>query len=170
MYWLAPLPIRRYLAAVLLVAAALAWDLRPSPTVAHPFAATPLVAGTEIGEAMIRWERIPAGLLPPVDVAGLVRAPVAAGEPLLPSHLDTAPAAPSGWWTVPLDLPASAVAGTAVRVAITSPGADDANLIPGVVVRAGDASGRGGAVAVPEADAGRVAAASAGGRTLVLGA
>lgn len=155
--------------AVLLVAAALAWDLRPTPTVAHPFAAVALVAGTEITDQMVRWDRVPQGMLPAVDVAGSVRAPVAVGEPLLPSHLEATPPIPDGWWSVPLDLPASAVAGTAVRVAITSPGAEDATLIPGIVIRAGDSSGRGGAVAVPELEAGRVASASAGGRTLVLG-
>lgn len=168
-YWMAPLPVRRYLAAALLVAAALAWDLRPVPTVDHPFAAVPLAAGTEVTDQMVRWERVPVGMLPSVDLDGRVRAPVAVGEPLLPTHLDAAPPIPDGWWSVPLDLPSSVVAGSGVRVAITSPGSEDASLIQGIVVRAGDASGRGGAVAVPEQDAGRVATASAGGRALVLG-
>lgn len=167
MYWLAPPPTLRYLAAVAILLVAVVWDLWPESTVQHPFVATDLTAGSPVAGA-IEWRPVPKGVLPEVDADGVVLVDVAKGEPLVPSHLGVAPI-PAGWWVVALDVPASTPIGTEVRVAVTSPASNEATLIRGVVVSgAADGPGGKGSVAVPEADAGLVAAAAAGGRVTVL--
>jgi hypothetical protein len=167
-YWLAPAPTRRYVMAALLVVAALVWDLWPTPQVEHPVAAFDLPAGHQITQGDLEWVPVPEGFLPAVEPSGFLVVGLAAGEPLLSTHLVVGSPLPAGWWEVPVDLPAGVVAGRAVRVAVTTPGSDTASLVPGLVVRGGDAAGRGGAIGVAEHDAGRVAGAVAAGRVVVL--
>jgi hypothetical protein len=157
----------RYVAAGALVLAAMAWDLWPEATVRHPFAVRPVTAGSPFDGA-VEWRSIPSGVLPDVDPTGVAMVDLAAGEPILPSHVGEAPV-PDGWWVVSLAVPRGARVGSEVRVAVTSPAVAEATLVRGVVV-AGTPDGPGavGSVAVPEGDAGLVAAATAGGRATVL--
>ena len=99
---MAPPPTRRYVAAGLLVLAAIVWDLRPEPTVQHPFAGDDLAAGTPIEVADLEWRRIPKGLLPEVEPAGVLAVDVGGGEPLVPA-LIVVQAPPTGWWVLEVD-------------------------------------------------------------------
>ncbi len=169
MYWLAPPPTRRYVAAALLVLAAVTWDLVPEPTTEYPYAGSELVAGTPVDEADIRWRRVASRVLPVTVPHGVLRVDVAEGEPLLPSHLTDVPV-PEGWWVVEVEVPPGAVVGGPVRVAVTATGALEATLVEGVVVRgsAGRLGGSPGAVAVPESASALVAAAARSNQLVVL--
>jgi hypothetical protein len=166
-YWLARPPILRYVAAVAVLLVAVVWDLWPEAVVRHPFAATRVPAGAPF-EGAIEWRTVPDGLLPEVEPVGVAMVDLAAGEPVLPSHVGRAPV-PDGWWVVSLEVPSGVRVGAEVRVAVTSPGSSEAALIRGIVV-AGTPDGVGatGGVAVPEAEAALVAAAASGGRVAVL--
>ena len=157
----------RYVAAAVVVLAAVVWDLWPEATVRHPFAAGAITAGSTFDGA-VEWRSIPTGVLPHVDPMGVAMVDLAEGEPILPSHVGEAPV-PDGWWVVSLAVPRGTRVGSEVRVAVTSPAVAEATLVRGVVVAGTpDAPGAVGSVAVPEGDAGLVAAAAAGGRATVL--
>jgi hypothetical protein len=167
-YWLQRPPYLRRAAAVLLVIGALAWDLRPDPAEMRPFAAHDLTRGEAVGSAEIVWRRVPAGILPEADLNGAVAAvDVVAGTPLLPGVLRAAPAAPEGWWGLPLSIGPHAAAGDTVMLLATDPPL----AVPGLVLSGarGDAYSldhRPAVVAVPGEQAALVAAADARG-TLV---
>lgn len=167
MYWLAPPSTRRWVAAGLIVAAAIVWDLWPEPVVLHPHAATDLAAGTVLEPGDVDLRSIPVGVVPPVDPVGVLAVAVAAGEPLVPSHLTTT-LPPDGWWVIDVDLPPDAVVGQEVRLGVPGVGDAAAALYPGVVTRSGGVGAEPGSVAVPEDVAGPVAAASTSGRIVVL--
>ncbi len=169
MYWFRRPPYLRWALAALIVALAGAGELRGSPTAEHPFLAAAVPAGAEIDAEALELRTVPAGLLPAVDTEGARAArPLAPGEPLLPSDLTGAPAAPAGWWLVPVRLPESVGAGREVRVVLLDPAGD----VPGVVVAPGGEDGLGtrlpGLVAVPGAGAVDVARAAANDQVMVL--
>ena len=165
MYWLQRPPYLRRIAAVLLVIGALAWDLRPDPAEMRPYAARDLARGEALGSADIDWRRVPAGILPEPDLNGATTAvDVAAGAPLLPGVLRSAPAVPEGWWGLPLSIGSHAAAGDTVMLLATDPPL----AVPGLVLSAarGDAYSldhRPAVVAVPGDQAALVAAADAKG-------
>lgn len=168
-YWFRRPPYLRWSIAALIVAAAAFAELRGSPTVRHPFVTAAVPQGTDITEDAVELREVPAGLLPPVEAAGARAArPLSPGEPLLPSDVAATPAAPAGWWLVPMRLPDAVGAGREVRVVLTDPPAD----VPGVVVAAGSEDGLGtrlpGLVAVPGPGAVDVARAAAADQVMVL--
>ncbi|MFQ5948865.1 MAG: SAF domain-containing protein, partial [Acidimicrobiia bacterium] len=70
--------------------AAAVMDFRRTPTTTHPFLTEKVEAGAAIGAGDLAWRRVPEGLLPLPDLLEPVAASdLAAGEPLLPSHLAT---------------------------------------------------------------------------------
>lgn len=156
--------------AALILLAALAWDLWPEATEAYPVAAVDLAAGDTVDEAAVRHEPLPRGLLPQPARGSVVLVAVPAGTPLVPGLVGEV-VVPDGWWTVSVDVPDGAVAGSDVRVAITSVGGAEAVLVPGIVVSGPTGTGLDrspGGVAVPEGHAAAVAAAVGSGRVTVL--
>ncbi len=168
-YWFRRPPYLRWSLAALVVAVASLAELRGAPTVRHPFVTTAVPAGAEIPAEALELRAVPAGLLPAVDPAAARAARrLAAGEPLLPSDVTEAPAAPPGWWLVPMRLPDAVAAGRDVRVVLLDPPGD----VPGVVVAPGGEDGLGtrlpGLVAVPGQGAVDVARAAASDQVMVL--
>lgn len=169
MFWLTRPPYLRWAAAVLLLIAALAWDLRGRSGVPYPFAAQPIAAGTAIEEADVEWRTMPAGALamPDLSVPIAARA-IPAGEPILPSAVDADAGIPHGWWAVPVALPAAAVIGSRVRLIAT----DSRLESEGIVVAAGSTDllsiSDAGLVAVPPERATAIATAAVAGTLIVL--
>jgi hypothetical protein len=79
-YWLARPSYWRWAAAILLVGASLYFELRPTPTVDHPFAGVDLTAGSDITAAVIDWRSIPIGVLPETALEGFLLVNVASGR------------------------------------------------------------------------------------------
>ena len=165
MYWLQRPPYLRRAAAALLVLAALAWDLRGSPTKQHPFAARAISAGTALTNADIAWRGLPAGSFDVPELDDRVAAvDLERGEPISASVLAAPTSVPDGWWAVPVDVGPHAVPGDDVLMIISDPEV----TVTGVVVGAqrGDPYSldyRPALVAVPAEMAPLVAAADRAG-------
>jgi Flp pilus assembly protein CpaB len=116
-----------------LVGAALAWDLKGSPTVTHPFAARSLEAGAPIGSDDVAWRQIPAGLLVAPVLEGAVPAvDVGEGDPITPSLLTRPSAVPDGWVALPVDVGGHVAPGARIVLIVVDP----PGSVPGLVVQA----------------------------------
>jgi hypothetical protein len=174
MFWMRRPPYVAWLLGSLLVIVAVISDLRTPPQRAYPFAQSDIAIGDPVDPDLIEWRDLPDGSLPVVEVEGAVAGrPIGRGEPITPSAISREAVAPSGSWAVPLDLPAGAHVGDAVRLVATDPPL----AVDGVVVEPspGDteqldpfAPSSAGLVAVPENVATAVAAAILNGDVLVL--
>lgn len=155
MFWLSRPPYVRWTAAALILAIGLFLELRPTPTVSHPFALDPIGVGEMVDTDRVRWVEVPAGLLPPVDLPVVADRAIAAGDPILSGGGEPDTGVPDGWWAIEVDLPAGARPGMAVRL-VTPETATE-----GVIVETsqGDFGEYTGLVAVPSDMADRVAAA-----------
>jgi hypothetical protein len=168
-YWLARPSYWRWAVAILLVGTSVYFELRPTPTVDHPFAGADLAAGADIAQAEITWLPVPVGVLPETALEGFLLVDVASGQPLVPSVLDPAPSIPTGWWAISVPVPEGSVPGTEVRLVVDVRGTP--RVVPGLVVRTFEEAtieGTTALVAIPEGDAGAVAAALADGALSVL--
>jgi hypothetical protein len=149
----------------MLVVAAFAWDMARTRTEPYPFAARDLPAGAPIDAAAVRWRSVPTGLLDPPDLdAAAARVAIPAGDPITAATVGAPPAAPEGWWAVPVELAPGAVAGDEVLLVITDPPL----TVPGIVLTPGSGDRYGldahpASVAVPGEAAALVAAASRSG-------
>lgn len=123
MLWIARPPYVRWTIIGLVVVTSLWLELRPSPTVSHPFLSRDLERGEPVEEA-IEWRDIAPGVLDPVPGTGFADRRLAGGQPLLPGDTtDVSMDVPSGWWLVDVDVPAEATVGTRVQLVILpSPG------------------------------------------------
>jgi len=168
-YWLARPSYWRWAAAILLVGSSLYFELRPVPTVEHPFARTDLTAGSNITEAEVDWRSVPVGVLPETIVEGFLLVDVAAGHPITPAMLDAAPPIPSGWWGLSVPVPEGSLPGSQVRMVVDVRGLP--RIVPGLLIRTFEEAGIEGTsalVAIPESEAGAVATALADGALSVL--
>lgn len=170
MYWLQRPPYLRWAAAALLVAGAVAWDLRGTATSPHPFLTATVAAGSPIPADAVEWRSVPAGLLDPPELDGRVAAlDLDAGDPITTSVLTDPATAPEGWWAVPITLGRHARPGDEVMLVTIDPPL----TIPGVVLEAeaGDTYSldfRPAVVAVPGESAPLVAAAAGEGRIVAV--
>jgi len=166
--WLQTPPWGRWIAAGLIVIGALWVELRPDPSVEHPFATEEILAGAEIGEWNTRAQQVPAGLLEPVNVEGVALTDIAPGEPILTSSVgERAEKVPDGWWAIEVALPAGAAPGDKAEMVLL----DSGSTVPAVVVTGAtdDPLGSGlGSVAVSEEHAAEVAAGVVNGRVAVM--
>jgi len=168
-FWLTRPPYLRWAAAVLLIVAALIWDLRGRTGTPYPFAARPIARGAVIGETDLEWKTVPNGVLSMPDLSALIAArAIAEGEPILPSAVDTDGGTPEGWWAVPVALPAAAAVGARVRLIATDSGVESEGLVVATgstdLLSISDA----GLVAVPPENAATIATASVAGDLIVL--
>jgi len=166
--WLQTPPWGRWIAAGLIVIGALWVELRPDPSVEHPFATEEILTGAEIGEWNTRAQQVPAGLLEPVNVEGVALTDIAPGEPILTSSVgERAEEVPDGWWAIEVALPAGAMPGDKAEMVLL----DSGSTVPAVVVTGAtdDPLGSGlGSVAVSEEHAAEVAAGVVNGRVAVM--
>jgi hypothetical protein len=167
MLWLQTPQWGRWLIASLLATLALWIELRPEPTVDHPFAVIQILAGDEIGVVNTEMRPVPRGLLDSVG-SGVSSSAIAAGEPVLASNVVEAQShIPSGWWIVAADVPANTKPGDKVRVVLLITG----EIVDGVITSAFNDdpfSATSGAIAVEADRAGEVAIAAADGQIAVL--
>jgi len=166
--WLQTPPWGRWIATGLVVLGAVWVELRPDPSVEHPFATEEIVAGTEIGDWNTKPQRVPAGMLEPVTVGGVALTDIAPGDPILASSIgDHDEEIPDGWWAIEIPLPTSARPGDRAEMVLL----DTGSAVPAVVVVGvtDDPLGSGlGSVAVSGEQAAEVAAAAANGRVAVM--
>lgn len=168
MLWLQTPPWRRWFAAGLIFVGALWVELRPDPSVEHPFATEAIPAGAEIGDWNTRGHRVPAGMLEQVSPSGVALTDVAPGDPILASSIgDRDEEVPEGWWAIEIALPTSADPGDRAEIVLL----DNGSAVPAVVVAgvSDDPLGSGlGSVAVSGERAAEVAAAAVNGRVAVM--
>lgn len=161
-------PYLRWIAAVVLVAAAFAWDMSRRATELAPFAARAIDRGEVIEADSIAWKPAPVGLFRSVQVPmGTAVVRIGAGDPITEGMVSTGDHVPDGWWTVPMDVPPAVTPGSEVRVVLA-----DGFGITGVVVEPSREDTFGvrtdGLVAVPGDAADIVAVASTAGQLVVL--
>ncbi|MGI9666417.1 MAG: SAF domain-containing protein [Acidimicrobiia bacterium] len=161
-------PYLRWIAAAILVAGALAWEVSDRATEPYPFAANAIAAGTPITEEIVEWKQVPKGSIKMPDLgSSSALAAIAPGDPLTRSVVGSGSSVPDDWWSVPVTLPLGLARGTKVKLSLL-----DGSSVTGVVAMpaSDDEFGikRAGFVAVAESDAGRVALAAANDAILVL--
>ncbi|MGI9529885.1 MAG: SAF domain-containing protein [Acidimicrobiia bacterium] len=168
MLLLAKPPYLRWSVAVLILIAAILWELSDRATESVPFASTEIARGEEITAEDVEWRDIQIGALVPADLVGaMALADIREGDPLTASVAGAGPEIPNGWWSVPVDLPPGMPSGSAVRLTTT-----DGSSVDGVIAIAASSDQFGmavpGVVAVPEQAVEIVAAAAATGSLLVV--
>lgn len=167
MYWLKPPPLARRIAAIVLIVAAFAWDLRSAATEPYPFTSSPIDRGQRI-ETAIEWRQVPVGLLPAHATSGRAAVDLPAGSPLLAMSVADAIDVPDGWWAIPIEAAAHASTGDTVMLIAADPYLDVEGLV--TEGQQGDrfATGfRPALVAVPGSHAATIAAAALRGSLLV---
>ncbi|HKY46509.1 MAG TPA: hypothetical protein VJQ79_00880 [Acidimicrobiia bacterium] len=169
MYWLSRPSYWRWAAAILVVGASLYFELRPTPSVDHPFAGADLSAGSDVRSAAIDWRPVPIGVLPETALDGFLLVDVEMGQPLVAAMFDSAPAMPTGWWGVSVPVPEGSLPGAEVRLVVDIRGTP--RVVPGLLIRTfaeATIEGSTALVAIPEGEAGAVAAALADSTLSVL--
>lgn len=168
MLWLLPVPWTRRVLAAAIAAAALWVELRPDPTVEHPFAAVDIEAGETVGPSNTTRVRVPAGVLPEVGSEGVAARRVVAGEPILPSVLGPdVDQAPAGWVVIEMPVPRGAGVGDEAVIVL----ADTGDVIDALIwsTTSDDPLDSGsGSVAVAPGHAAKVALSAAEGRAVVM--
>jgi hypothetical protein len=133
----------------------------------HPFARVEIAPGDPLTPENVELRRVPAGVLPPTEVAGSARLGIAAGEPLTPSVVAISTLVPPGWYLVPADVPPGGLIGQPVRLI-----ALDTGLTTDGVITATSSddpfAATTGSVAVPGEIAAEMARASLNGNLVVL--
>ena len=173
MLWMSRPPYVRWTFIGLLVLVSLWLEIRPTPTVSHPFLTRDLARGEPVGEAL-EWREIPGGVLEPVAGIGLANHRLAEGQPLLQGDtVEIALQVPPGWWVLDLPVPSEATAGTRIQlVVLPEAGHQPVPPIGGIVtaVRKAEYAGDGpvGSVAFPPDLAATAAVAIAEDRVSVL--
>lgn len=167
MYWFRRPPYLRWAGGAAVLVFAIAIELAPQSTEARPFAATDLDAGHELVDSDIEWRQVEKGLLLLPDLAGVTAIGLRAGEPILASNLTANGLVPPSWWSVPVRLPEGVLVGTPVKLIVTDTGHEAEGVISVSPSDDPFAIDPTGLVAVPEADAGLIAAAESR-RTLTI--
>lgn len=127
------------------------------------------MAGTDVTQAEITWLPVPVGVLPQTVLEGFLLVDVASGQPLVPSMFDAAPSIPTGWWAISVPVPEGSIPGSEVRLVVDVRGSP--RVVPGLLIRSFDEAtieGTTALVAIPEGEAGAVAAALTDGALSVL--
>ncbi len=168
MLWLETPPWGRWIAATLIVVGAIWVEVRPEPSVPHPFATVDIAVGEEVGDWNTELRDVPSELMDEAPRSGFATVDIAQGEPILASHLgDRGRGVPRGWWQFDTMVPQQAVPGEEARVVLLDTGVTVAAVI--AQVAGDDPLGSGmGSVAVAPEHAAEVAAAAAAGRTAIL--
>ena len=167
MIWLERPPWKRWLLATVLALISIWVEVRPDPTVDHPFASTDLEAGDTIGAHNTEMRSVPSGLFR--ALSGNVAADrISEGDPVLATAVAAqSSSVPTGWWVISAELPVTARRGDEVQVVVL----DSGQVISGVVAESDDSdpfSDSTGSIAVDPTAAADVARAVASGRVSVM--
>ncbi len=118
--------------AAMIAVFALARDLRPAPTVQHPFARHSIAAGSEITATDVEMKPIPPDVFPLVDLPALAARPIDAGAPITARDTGPGVTAPEGWPSIAVETPFDAAPGSEVVLVVG--GVDMVPItVPGVV-------------------------------------
>jgi hypothetical protein len=143
-------------------------EVRPDPTVDHPFAVADIAPGIVVDETNTEKRPVPVGTFDSVELGHTARVLIPAGDPILTTNTGEGnEAVPPGWWVIEVSLPRSAVAGDPARLVLL----DTGEVVDGVVVipALDDPLGSGrGMVAVEPEPAAEAARAAAEGRVAVM--
>ena len=168
MIWLQSPPWARWAAALVIAGVAIWIEIRPEPTILHPFAIEDIDPGAMVDEANTEMRPVPADMFSPVELGQATSSPVRSGDPVLASGLDQEPQrVPDGWWSLEIALPRGARNGDAARIVLL----DGDTVAAGVVVEetGEDPLDPGlGLVAVEPNQAAEVARAVGEGRAVVM--
>jgi len=168
MVWLQTPPWARWVLSALIAAIALWVEIGPDPTVPHPFAIEDIEVGEVVDESNTESRQLAEGVLVPVELGGVARLPVTAGDPVLEANLgDGTPVVPAGWWVLEVPLPRGARSGDEARLVLL----DSGDIVEGRVIGAVDEDPLGsgmGMVAVDPTGATDAAVAVAEGRVAVM--
>ena len=153
----------------MLIAAGAIWvELRPEPTVTHPFANSDIAPGAVVDETNTESRPVPAGTFDSIAMGLTALKAIRLGEPILPGDVgDPDQTIPAGWWVIEVPLPREAPIGAAARLVLL----DSGEVVEGVVVTAAvdDPLGSGlGLIAVEPERAADAARATAEGRVAVM--
>ena len=131
MLWLARPPYLRWFAAGAILLAAISWDLSKRQSEPHPFASQTIVRGEPLSSDNVEWRDVPVGVFPVPDlIDASARVDIIAGSPISETIISRTAPLPSGWWSVPIDLPVGTPEGSTVRVL-----GPDGYAMTGIVVR-----------------------------------
>ncbi len=173
MLWMSRPQYLRWILVGLLVLVSLWLEIRPTPTVSHPFLTRDLDRGEPVEEAL-EWREIAEGVLDSVPGTGFANRRLVGGQPLLPGDtVEVSLQVPPGWWLLDLPVPSDATVGGRISLVVRpEAGQQPAPPIGGIVtaVRSGDYDGDApiGAVAFPPDLAATAAVAIAEDRFSVL--
>jgi hypothetical protein len=166
--WLQSPPWARWAAALVIAGVAIWIEIRPEPTILHPFAIEDIDRGALVDEANTEMRPVPADMFSPVELGQATASSVRSGDPVLASGLDEeAQRVPDGWWSLEVALPSGAHRGDSARIVLL----DSDTVAAGVVVEetGEDPLGSGlGLVAVDPDQAAEVARAVGEGRAVVM--
>lgn len=152
----------------MLVVGAAVIELWPTQQMAYPFAAPPIGPGEPFE---VEWRQLPAGVYPRPALMGAVAAhALEEGEPITLSDVQSPIAVPAGWWALALEVPTRLAPGSQTQLVLAD---GESPAVPGSVVSSDepdrfDVSGPTALIAVPAADASRVAVAAASRQVTVL--
>ena len=127
------------------------------------------MAGADLTQAEVTWHPVPVGVLPETVLEGFLLVDVPSGQPLVPSMFDDVPSIPTGWWAISVPVPEGSIPGSEVRLVVDVRGTP--RVVPGLLIRSFEEAtieGTTALVAIPEGEAGSVAAALADGALSVL--
>ncbi|HEY7469152.1 MAG TPA: hypothetical protein VIC07_06445 [Acidimicrobiia bacterium] len=168
MIWLQTPPWARWVASCLIAAGALWVELRPDPTILHPFALEDIAPGEPVDESNTELKPVPPGTFGKVDLDTTALVEIPGGHPILEFEVgEVGQVVPAGWWVIEVHLPAGADAGDASRLVLL----DSGETVDGMVVTPPleDPLGSGlGMVAVEPLLAADAARAAAEGRVAVM--
>jgi hypothetical protein len=166
--WLGRPPYLRWVAAAVLIIAALVWDISERATEPFPFAATNIDRGQLITPDEVQWRQVPVGSLslPPL-VGAIATVAIISGDPIVASLVSAATGHPADSWAVSVPLPIGATPGTSVSLVFA-----DGTDVEGTIIQPATEDTLGlttdGLVAVEDGAAGAVALAAANGELVVM--
>ena len=166
--WLQTPPWARWIAALLIAGLAVWIEVRPDPSMPHPFAIEDIPAGAVIDESNTEQRRVPVGTFEAVEIGGVAVESIGFDEPVLASDLgDPNGRVPEGWWMVEVALPSTARTGAAARLVMLDSGAAADGIVVSPAID--DPMGSGlGMIAVESEQAADVARAAKDGRLAVM--
>ncbi|NNC90907.1 MAG: hypothetical protein HKN80_00305 [Acidimicrobiia bacterium] len=168
MFWFGRPSYWRWAAAAILVVGALVIEFWPTEQVPYPFAAAPIGPGEPFE---VEWRQLPASAYDRPPLIGAVAAhALEEGEPITLSDVQRPVSVPAGWWALALEVPTRLAPGSPTQLVLAG---GEGPAVPGIVVASEDpdrfgASGPTALIAVPAADASRVAVAAAARQITVL--
>ena len=127
------------------------------------------MAGADLTQAPISWLPVPIGVLPETVFGRFLLVDVRFGTAASAGDVRLRPFHPEGWWAISVPVPEGSIPGTEVRLVVDVRGTP--RVVPGLLIRSFDETtieGTTALVAIPEGEAGAVAAALADGALSVL--